>query len=141
MASNIDQYTPPGCLLSGFTTAFLDHYFPAPSLAPLVPRPGARERAVALASVDKVERIAQLLGTTPARVPPAWVANRPGVVSAIIGARTLAQLQENVAGLDLRLTPGQTATLNNVSSRSPFADFTSRMANGTSALRALSEFV
>lgn len=77
--------------------------------------------------VDELKRVAHELGTTPARVALAWVVGRPGVASTIIGARTLAQLEDNLGALDLGLTPEHTAPLDTVSSRSPLTDFASRM--------------
>jgi diketogulonate reductase-like aldo/keto reductase len=61
--------------------------------------------------IDAMTEIAQETGSIPARVALAWVQNRPGVTSTIIGARTLAQLDDNLAALDLKLTPGQAARL------------------------------
>jgi diketogulonate reductase-like aldo/keto reductase len=45
----------------------------------------------------------------------AWVQGRPGVASTIIGARTVAQLDQNVAALTVRLTTEQVARLDAVS--------------------------
>ena len=53
--------------------------------------------------VDELVRIAKLLETTPAAVALAWVQAKPDVTSTIIGARTLDQLEQNLAGLDLSL--------------------------------------
>lgn len=47
--------------------------------------------------LDEMARIAKELDTTVARVALAWVQSRPGVTSTIIGARTLAQLEDNLA--------------------------------------------
>jgi len=55
--------------------------------------------------IDTMERIAKELDTTVARVAIAWVQAQPGVASTIIGARTLEQLHDNVAALDVELTP------------------------------------
>jgi aryl-alcohol dehydrogenase-like predicted oxidoreductase len=55
------------------------------------------------AVVDELIRIARELDTTPARVALAWVQSRPGVTSTIIGARTMTQLDDNLAALDVRL--------------------------------------
>jgi len=71
--------------------------------------------------VEKLVEIAKALDTTPARVALAWVAARPGVTSPIIGARTLAQLDDNLASLEVTLTPEQTAALDALSA--PALDF------------------
>ena len=61
--------------------------------------------------IDELERIAKQLDTTVARVAVAWVQARPGVHSTIIGARTLAQLEDNVKALDVTLRPEHVASL------------------------------
>jgi aryl-alcohol dehydrogenase-like predicted oxidoreductase len=63
------------------------------------------------AVIDELERIAKERDTTVARVALAWVQARPAVSSTIIGARTLAQLDDNVKALEVKLTPVQTAAL------------------------------
>jgi aryl-alcohol dehydrogenase-like predicted oxidoreductase len=54
--------------------------------------------------VDELEKIAKEHDSTPARVALSWVQGRPGVTSTIIGARRIAQLEDNVKALDLVLT-------------------------------------
>lgn len=61
--------------------------------------------------VDELEKIAGAHGSTPARVALAWVQGRPGVTSTIIGARRLAQLEDNVKALDLALEVDELARL------------------------------
>jgi diketogulonate reductase-like aldo/keto reductase len=51
------------------------------------------------------------LGRTPAQVALNWVRGRPGVVATIIGARTEAQLRDNLAALDFELPPALAARL------------------------------
>ncbi len=53
--------------------------------------------------IAELHRIAQTVGSTPARVALAWLRSRPSVTSTILGARTLAQLEDNVGSLALRL--------------------------------------
>src|SRR5258708_25378056 len=64
--------------------------------------PYINEKTFAL--VDELEVIAKAHDSTVARVALAWVQRQPGVTSTIIGARRLAQLEDNVKGLDLALT-------------------------------------
>jgi aryl-alcohol dehydrogenase-like predicted oxidoreductase len=52
---------------------------------------------------------------TPAQVALAWVQGKPGVASSIIGARTMEQLHDNVAALEVQLSPEQMARLDEVS--------------------------
>lgn len=53
--------------------------------------------------LDALMAAATELGRTPAQVALNWVTNRPGVVSTVIGARTEAQLRDNLAALDFEL--------------------------------------
>lgn len=71
--------------------------------------------------VDELLRISKELKTSPARVALAWVQDRPGVTSTIIGARTLEQLEDNVAAIDLRLDKSHIEALNSISE--PTLDF------------------
>jgi aryl-alcohol dehydrogenase-like predicted oxidoreductase len=57
--------------------------------------------------IDAMIKIAKEVDSTPARVALSWVQNRPGVTSTIIGARTMPQLEDNLAALDLKLKPEQ----------------------------------
>lgn len=61
--------------------------------------------------IDELQRIAAELDSTPARVAVAWVQGRPGVSSTILGARTLAQLDDNLTAIDVRLTADQVTRL------------------------------
>jgi len=45
----------------------------------------------------------------------AWLQNKPGVSSTIIGARTIEHLESNLKALDVKLTPEQVAALDAVS--------------------------
>ena len=65
--------------------------------------------------IDELIRIAATLGTTPAAVALAWVQGKPGVTSTIIGARTMEQLEQNLAGLDVQLAPEQMQALDQLS--------------------------
>jgi aryl-alcohol dehydrogenase-like predicted oxidoreductase len=66
-------------------------------------------------TLDAVRKTAADLGVSPSQVALSWVANRPGVVAPIIGARTLAQLEQNLVAGDLELTEEHTARLDEVS--------------------------
>jgi aryl-alcohol dehydrogenase-like predicted oxidoreductase len=56
------------------------------------------------AVVDALESIALAHDSTVARTALAWVQAQPGVTSTIIGARRLAQLEDNVQAIDVKLT-------------------------------------
>lgn len=47
--------------------------------------------------VDAVVEVAEKTGRSPAQVALRWLMQRPGVTAPIIGARTLAQLEDNLA--------------------------------------------
>jgi aryl-alcohol dehydrogenase-like predicted oxidoreductase len=63
------------------------------------------------AVVDLLESIARAHDSTVARIALAWVQARPGVTSIIIGARRLAQLEDNVQSIDVMLTAEERARL------------------------------
>ncbi len=65
--------------------------------------------------VDALTAIAGELGTTPARVALAWVQNRPGVTSTILGARTVEQLDANLGALGVTLSAAQNTKLDELS--------------------------
>lgn len=69
----------------------------------------------AYAVIDVLIKIAKDARSTPARVALAWVQRRPGVSSTIIGARTVEQLEDNLAALELNLDAKQLAALDAVS--------------------------
>lgn len=67
------------------------------------------------AIIGAVEDIATARGVSMAQVALAWVACQPAVTSVILGARTRAQLADNLGAAALVLTPDEVAALNAVS--------------------------
>ena len=65
--------------------------------------------------IDVLIKVSKECGSTPARVALAWLQNKPSVASSIIGARTMAQLEDNIGALELQLSPEQMAELDKVS--------------------------
>ena len=65
--------------------------------------------------VDAVVQIANEIGSTPARVALRWLSSQPGVTSPIIGVRNVKQLDDNLAALELSLTPKQIERLSQIS--------------------------
>jgi len=53
--------------------------------------------------IERYEDLCREIGRAPADVALAWVLHNPVVTAPIIGPRTLEQLEENVAALDLQL--------------------------------------
>jgi aryl-alcohol dehydrogenase (NADP+) len=65
--------------------------------------------------IDTVRDVAERSGLTAAQVSLAWVAAQPAVTSVILGARTTAQLQDNLAAAEVDLDPADLARLDEVS--------------------------
>jgi aryl-alcohol dehydrogenase-like predicted oxidoreductase len=59
------------------------------------------------AALDVVEDVAAETGATPAQVALAWQLHHPDVTGPIVGARTVEQLDENLAAADVSLTEAQ----------------------------------
>lgn len=71
------------------------------------------ERNHAIAA--EVGRVAEALGRTSAQIALNWVLHRPGVTAPIIGARTLAQLEDNLGAAGWNLDADHLETLDVVS--------------------------
>lgn len=84
--------------------------------------------------LDALVATAAELGRTPAQVALNWVTRRPGVVSTVIGARTEAQLRDNLAALDFELPPALAARLEEVGrppAQYPYSFFTDAFHDAT----------
>ncbi|MGJ9420626.1 aldo/keto reductase [Massilia sp. CMS3.1] len=75
------------------------------------------ERSLDIAAT--VGRVADELGATPSQVALAWTLLNPAVVAPVIGARTLAQAEDNLGALGLRLEDQHIAELDACSSPEP----------------------
>lgn len=71
------------------------------------------ERQLAIA--DVVSQVAQEIGRTPSQVAIAWLRAQSGVVIPILGARKESQIKDNLACLDISLSPEHLQRLNEVS--------------------------
>ncbi|MEU9016542.1 aldo/keto reductase [Actinomadura sp. NPDC048394] len=69
----------------------------------------------ALDIVDVVKDVAAEIGTTPSKVALAWTMLDPSVTAPIVGARTMAQFDDNLGALDIELDAGQRARLDEAS--------------------------
>jgi aryl-alcohol dehydrogenase-like predicted oxidoreductase len=65
--------------------------------------------------VDTLVAIAEARGIPAAQVALAWLLGRPGVASVIVGARTEAQLKDNLGAVDVKLTDDERSRLDKVS--------------------------
>ena len=65
--------------------------------------------------VEVMREVGDAHGASVARVALAWLLAKPAVMSIIIGAKTIEQLDDNLAAVDLTLTPEEVARLDEVS--------------------------
>ena len=61
--------------------------------------------------VDRVGEVAARIGATRGQVALAWVLQKPGVTSPIIGTTRLAHLEDLVKALDVKLCMSDVARL------------------------------
>jgi aryl-alcohol dehydrogenase-like predicted oxidoreductase len=67
------------------------------------------------AVLDRLHAAAQKYGRPPAQIAVAWVADRPAVSSAIVGARTVEQLRDVLPAAELSLDAATAEALDEVS--------------------------
>jgi len=79
---------------------------------PVDPDVGAR-------GLEAVAAVAVTRGVSMAQVALAWVLAQPGITSAIIGASSLEQLDDNLAAADLALTPHEITALDAATALAP----------------------
>ena len=79
--------------------------------------------------IDALCAVAEELGTSPAAAAIAWVQQRAGVTSTLIGARTVEQLRSNLGALDITFAPDQLDRLEAISA--PTLDFPAMYAGYT----------
>jgi aryl-alcohol dehydrogenase-like predicted oxidoreductase len=65
--------------------------------------------------VETLRAVAGRRGTTPAAVALAWLLAKPEATTVIVGARTVAQLEENLRALAIALAPEELAELDRAS--------------------------
>jgi len=73
------------------------------------------DRDRAFRCIDAMRPVAEAHGATIAQVALAWLLSRPFVTSVIIGARTMQQLEDNIAAHKLALTDEELRALDEVS--------------------------
>jgi len=67
------------------------------------------------AIVDVVRKVANESGETPARIALAWVIGRPGIATTLMGVSNLKQMNDNISALDVALSSGHLAALDQIS--------------------------
>ena len=77
--------------------------------------PPIRDEAKLYDIVEAIVGVAEGRGASPAQVALAWLLGRPGVVSLIVGARTEAQLDDNLGAAGMVLTETERARIDTVS--------------------------
>lgn len=66
-------------------------------------------------TVDAVKAVATETGASPSAVALAWILTKPEVTSVIFGARSVAQLDENIEAAALKLSPAHVQRLDDAS--------------------------
>jgi aryl-alcohol dehydrogenase-like predicted oxidoreductase len=69
--------------------------------------------------IDAVQGVAESRGVSMAEVALAWLTDRPGVTSTILGARTTDQLETNLRAAGLHLSDEETEALDKASDPQP----------------------
>jgi aryl-alcohol dehydrogenase-like predicted oxidoreductase len=64
---------------------------------------------------DVVKTVAADIGTTPSQLALAWTMHNPAVTAPIIGARTPAQLADNLEALEIQIPDDALASLEQAS--------------------------
>ncbi|WP_371765001.1 aldo/keto reductase [Massilia sp.] len=72
-----------------------------------------------LRTAEEVKAVARETGASAAQVALAWTLLHPAVTAPVIGARTLAQAQDNLGALDVKLDPDHVARLDAASRPAP----------------------
>ncbi len=65
--------------------------------------------------VDVLRQVAEANGHSPAQVALSWVINRPGITSTLMGVSRVEQVADNIAALDVTLSPDHLAQLDAIS--------------------------
>ncbi len=61
--------------------------------------------------VERVVELAQQRGVTPSQIALAWLLHQPEVTAPIIGASKMTHLEEDIAAIDIKLSPEELDTL------------------------------
>jgi aryl-alcohol dehydrogenase-like predicted oxidoreductase len=105
-------------LASGFLSGKYRKDAPAPAGTRLdvwKDRYGRYDTPRSWAILDAVLAVAEEVGATPAQVSLAWLLHKPEVTSVIFGARTVAQVDDNLPAATLKLAPEHVQRLDEAS--------------------------
>jgi len=73
------------------------------------------DRDRAFACIDVMRALAEARGVSVARIAIAWLLHRRFVMSVIVGAKTIEQLDDNLAATEIKLSDEELAQLDLVS--------------------------
>ena len=65
--------------------------------------------------IDALVKTAHEIDSSPSQVSVAWLLTRPQVTSVVFGVRSMAQLEDNLRGADVKLSPEQVKRLDDAS--------------------------
>lgn len=68
-------------------------------------------------TLDALFAVAEETGKSPAQVALNWIKDRPGITAPIIGARTMAQFEDNLGSIGWSLSDSQLERLNSASDK------------------------
>jgi aryl-alcohol dehydrogenase-like predicted oxidoreductase len=114
-------FVPFSPLGAGFLTGKIDEHttFEASDFRTTVPRFAPNALKANLALVELLRDVAKRKGATPAQIALAWLlAQKPWIVP-IPGTSKLARLEENLAAVNVELTPGDLQDIATAASRIP----------------------
>lgn len=107
-------YSP---LAAGFLTGKYERGQPPPegsrvSRSTRLPRLLASDQS--WEALECIRRVADAHQASPSQVALAWTLKQPGITSPIIGPRSVEQLQDNLGGVDLDLSPAELTEISQV---------------------------
>ena len=76
-----------------------------------------------IAAAEQMDALGQKWGHPPGNLALAWLLSRPTITSALIGPEAIAELEENVRVVDVRLDAAQMAELDEVGKHVPVPAF------------------
>ena len=94
------------------------------------PEPYVHDQERALDIIETLASVGDEHGVSVARVCLAWLKDRPGITSLIVGARTEAHLRDNLAAVQLKLTEEQTLRIEAATRRQPLYPYWHRFTAG-----------
>ncbi len=104
---------------SSLASGFLSGKYRAGEPLPKTARAGGVEKTYmnerGLRVLAAVEKVAASTSATPAQVSLSWLTHRPGITAPIASATSVAQLQELIGGIELRLDAEATTALDQAS--------------------------